>query len=78
MECPITVPGEFKLEDTLNEKDYFEQRGVGSAPHSIPTVLEPNKTKTIQLSYTPSSAALSSALLYIRQLKKKMFKTRIN
>ncbi|XP_011499398.1 PREDICTED: transmembrane protein 131 [Ceratosolen solmsi marchali] len=66
LECPITIPGEFKLEDTLNEKDFFEQWGISSAPHSLPTVLEPNKTKTIQLSYTPSLAALSSALLYIR------------
>ncbi|XP_008207841.1 transmembrane protein 131 isoform X2 [Nasonia vitripennis] len=66
-ECPSTVHGEFKLDDTSNEKDLFEQEwGIGSAPHSLPIVIEPNNTKTIRLSYSPTSAASSSALLYIR------------
>ena len=67
LECPNTVHGEFKLDDTFNERDLFEQEwGIGTAPHSLPLVLEPNKTKTVRLSYSPSSAASSSGLLYIR------------
>lgn len=66
-ECPNTIHGEFKFDDAFNEKDSFEQNwGIGSAPHSLPIVLEPSKTKTVRLSYAPSSTASSSALLYIR------------
>lgn len=67
VDCPNTVYGEFKFDDFLNEKEIFEKEwGIGSAPHSFALVLEPNKTKTVRLSYTPSAAASSSTVLYIR------------
>ncbi|KAJ8676644.1 hypothetical protein QAD02_012431 [Eretmocerus hayati] len=66
-ECPDTVHGEFRLSDLSNEKDFFDQGwGPGIAPHSLAFVLKPNTTKVVELSYTPSSTASSSAVLYIR------------
>jgi len=63
------VYGEFKFDDIISDKEIFEKEwGIGFAPHSFALVLEPNKTKTVRLSYTPSAAASSSTLLYIRYI----------
>ncbi|XP_058800553.1 transmembrane protein 131 isoform X2 [Phymastichus coffea] len=66
-ECPTSVHSEFKLDNALNDKSSFERKWrISAASHTLPTVLKANETKTIRLSYTPSAAAPSSALLYIR------------
>ncbi|XP_015119275.1 transmembrane protein 131 homolog isoform X2 [Diachasma alloeum] len=66
-ECPATVDGEFKLNDQQQERMAFQQiLDIESAVDSLPLYLNPGESKTIKLSYTPSSATFSSGLLYIR------------
>ncbi|XP_046599639.1 transmembrane protein 131 isoform X3 [Neodiprion lecontei] len=67
LECPMTIPSEFKLEDNSEERERFEKHWNVIAPaQSLPLYLGPRESKSIRISYTPLSASSSSALLYIR------------
>ncbi|KAK2580317.1 hypothetical protein KPH14_012554 [Odynerus spinipes] len=67
VECLPTVAEEFKLEENLEEREWFEKHlDVSVAPQSFPFHLNPLESKTIKIIYSPSSASVSSALLYIR------------
>ncbi|XP_012279930.1 transmembrane protein 131 [Orussus abietinus] len=67
LECPPSVSGEFKLEEIVEEREFFGKHwDVVVPPQTLPLYLNPGEWKTIRLSYSPSSAAASSALLYIR------------
>ncbi|XP_046626243.1 transmembrane protein 131 isoform X1 [Neodiprion virginianus] len=67
LECPMTIPSEFKLEDNSEERERFEKHWNVIAPaQSLPLYLSPRESKSIRISYTPLSASSSSALLYIR------------
>ncbi|XP_014609837.1 PREDICTED: transmembrane protein 131 isoform X1 [Polistes canadensis] len=66
-ECLPTVQEEFKLEDNAEERESFEKQwDVTVASQSFPFYLNPSESKTIKITYSPSSASLSSALIYIR------------
>ena len=67
LDCSSTVPGEFKIEEEQKERKLFERDwNIKTASQTLPLLLQPNETKSVKLSYTPLSAASSSALLYIR------------
>ncbi|XP_043684488.1 transmembrane protein 131 [Vespula pensylvanica] len=67
IECLPTVQEEFKLEDNMEERELFEKQwDVTVASQSFPFYLNPLESKTIKIIYSPMSASLSSALIYIR------------
>lgn len=67
-DCASVVSSEFKLEDSdEDDRREFEQTwGVTPAPHSLTFILQPAESRIVRLSYTPTSAVSSSALVYIR------------
>ncbi|XP_015599442.1 transmembrane protein 131 isoform X2 [Cephus cinctus] len=67
LECPSTIPNEFKLEDIPEDRELFQRTWNTFAPvQSLPLYLSPNQSKTVRISYTPSMASSSSTLLYVR------------
>ncbi|XP_033217734.1 transmembrane protein 131 isoform X2 [Belonocnema kinseyi] len=67
LDCPATMPGEFKIEALQSERDLFEKEwSITTAPQTLPLLLQPNETRDVQVSYTPPSDCLSAGLLYIR------------
>ncbi|KAG7204441.1 hypothetical protein KM043_004877 [Ampulex compressa] len=66
-ECPSTMAEEFKIEMDTGIRETFKKHwDVAVAPHSLPLHLNRLETQTIRISFTPLSASISSALLYIR------------
>nr|XP_033201396.1 transmembrane protein 131 isoform X1 [Bombus vancouverensis nearcticus] len=67
VECGSTIAEEFKLEESIIDREMFEKEwDITVASQSIPLYLKPSESRTVQVSYTPFSPSLSSALLYIR------------
>lgn len=67
VECGSTIAEEFKLEENIVDREKFENEwDITVASQSIPLYLKPSESRTVQVSYTPFSPSLSSALLYIR------------
>uniref|UniRef100_A0A0C9S2V7 TMEM131 protein n=1 Tax=Fopius arisanus TaxID=64838 RepID=A0A0C9S2V7_9HYME len=66
-ECPATIDGEFKLNGQQEDRNAFQKFShLETSVDSLPLYLNPGESRTIKLSYTPSSATFSSGLLYIR------------
>lgn len=67
VECGSTIAEEFKLVESIADRERFEREwDVTVASQSVPLYLKPSESRIIQISYTPFSPSLSSALLYIR------------
>ncbi|XP_025989760.2 transmembrane protein 131 isoform X3 [Solenopsis invicta] len=66
-QCSSTIPEEFKLEESANERELFEKQwGITIAPQSLSFYLNPLETRTVRVAYTPFSTSTSSGFLYIR------------
>ncbi|XP_043267121.1 transmembrane protein 131 [Venturia canescens] len=67
LECPPTVDGEFKFDENEEDRASFERQwDVTTAQGSLPLYINPGETRSVRLSYTPTAAAWSSGLLFIR------------
>ncbi|XP_012250610.2 transmembrane protein 131 [Athalia rosae] len=67
LDCPTTIPSEFKMEENSVERELFERHWNVVVPaQSLPLYLSPHELKTVRITYTPTLASTSSALLYIR------------
>ncbi|XP_076294204.1 transmembrane protein 131 [Lasioglossum baleicum] len=67
VECGSAVAEEFKLEESVEDREQFEKQwDVSVASQTISVYLKRSESRTIRVSYTPVSPTLSSGLLYIR------------
>lgn len=67
LECPPTVDGEFQFDENDEDRASFERQwDVTAAQGSLPLYINPGETRSVRLSYTPTAAAWSSGLLFIR------------
>lgn len=65
-ECPATIDGEFRLSNQQPDNIPSPMWHTDISGDSLPLYLQPGESKIVKLLYTPSSATVSSGLLYIR------------
>lgn len=69
VECGSAMAEEFKLEESIEDREQFEKQwDVSVASQTISVYLKRSESRTIRVSYTPVSPTLSSGLLYIRYI----------